>query len=481
MLRVIIFCFTLSGAIKFSFSVGFFSPIINIKNFIRPFEDCLVHLTTFKVFARKSNFARDEKDLEEQPPLFEIEPVKSVPIVLSSYRAVFTSNNSKPEGYNPLLLLPNNKISNRPAFFFNPTLTKGRTCYLELYSLSFRISFDKFRLFTTFPNGHHDQIIPWVYSRNGTVVSYLKGLQEEESKLFLPKHNIFHGIILSPTTGAMGHTFEFAENLKISNYGLVANIPITLYHILDNFKPSKTSYIISKRSDLMPFDLEYDSIKSIQMLLAKISIIYEENLSKSRKYVFTIHAQVTRDKLREVEINMTTILQQPKFIKFERWMLSDVILLHAVFPNSSYDRSYRQEGTLAWVTFQSTNTMYVSVEQVGLQFITCDFLLGSLSIIGYFSAFQIPVWGFLGVFIIASVLALKTFDCLLISCSKKCHDVLLAPISILLEQGVQITNQKGYRPVIIVWIGMGVILSNAYKGQNITLDRPTPSSSHQIL
>jgi len=337
MLRIIIFICTFFCAIKVSFSSGISSPIINIKSLVRPFEDCLVHLTTFKVFANGTSYSSPENELREQAPLFEIEPVKSIPIVLSSYKAVLPNNTSTLKGYNRLLLLPNNELSEKSAFFFNPALTKGRECYLELYSLSFWVTFNETRLFSTLLNGHYDPMIPWVNNKNRTVLDYYKGLQEEQSELSLVKHNLFHGIIAAPETGPMEYTFRFAFDLRISTSLSFANIPIYLYYMVDKFKPTKSYYIIPKGPGMTPFKFKYDCIQSFQMLLPGITHIYRENSAKSRAYIFTMHAQVTRGKIREIQTNMTAILQRPQFINFKRWMLSDAILLQIVFPNSSYE------------------------------------------------------------------------------------------------------------------------------------------------
>jgi len=130
------------------------------------------------------------------------------------------------------------------------------------------------------------------------------------------------------------------------------------------------------------------------------------------------------------------------------------------------------------ISYSSTFPIHIisSVDQVGLQFIPCDVLhKGSLSIIGYVSAFELPVWACLIFIIVISVVALKTVESFIYSDGKKSYNTLFAPISFLLEQGVQLAYHVFTRLVVVVWIGMGVVLSNAYKGQNITdLTAPLP-------
>jgi len=124
--------------VKVCISARMSYPTTNINSLIRPFEDCLVHLTTFRVFeqrANKSNGGNELKELNEHMSHFEIPPINSLPIVISSYKAIFPTVPSE-EDFD-LKILPNNEISERSAFLFNPSVTKGRECYIDLYSLSF--------------------------------------------------------------------------------------------------------------------------------------------------------------------------------------------------------------------------------------------------------------------------------------------------------------------------------------------------------
>jgi len=165
-------------------------------------------------------------------------------------------------------------------------------------------------------------------------------------------------------------------------------------------------------------------------------------------------------------------------------MLSDAILLHTAFPNASINFSSIfndpasnknwEELRLFSVKFDVANAIYVGVEQVGLQFITCDMLRrGSLSVIHYFSAFDIPTWMFLITFIVASELAFKLIE-KIIQDKRKCKKS-VATVSFLLEQGMDLPETVCYNIIILGWVTMGIIFSNAYKVQNITdLSAPLP-------
>jgi len=120
----------------------------------------------------------------------------------------------------------------------------------------------------------------------------------------------------------------------------------------------------------------------------------------------------------------------------------------------------------------------MGIEQVGLQFITCDVLkIWSLSLEGYLSAFDEKIWTTLILLIFLSASGLKISE----MCENTTHlkhniSKIFAPVTFLFEQSTNVPKKISCRLIIITWLFIGVVLSNSYKGQNITdLSSPLPS------
>ncbi|CAL8134125.1 unnamed protein product [Orchesella dallaii] len=162
------------------------------------------------------------------------------------------------------------------------------------------------------------------------------------------------------------------------------------------------------------------------------------------------------------------------FRYFQPWMFSDLMLLHMVFPNSTmgYDANttsaIRRAGD---IQFEDTANPYTAFEETGFKFITCRLGLitcggvvrGTVSLIGYVSAFDNWIWAWFAIFVIAASTAVvlsSGFLTVELTMFERIStlDCIFMPLDTALEQG-----------------SVGVVLSKAYKGQNVMdLSSPIP-------
>jgi len=457
-------CFILTAI----FSLNATENLLNLSfhQILTPFQNCTVHLTRFL----------PSKNLTSLP--IEYNPTTFFPVVWSSYELV----THEQYGFEYIRPLPNGNNSERAAFHFNPTLTKvtREDCFVDVNIIDFKVSTAKGSLYdmeTEVVKGHYDMLIPWVKNRLGEIVDYYDGLQEEQSELSMPKYGVLHIIVAAQKTGSLVEISEFFRYVALvplySADGYSEHLKI-FYLVGENLKTyTKLCCLQRQCSELYSLEIkqEIDQKAVFQKLNTDLQVIMEQIPSG-----FEVeHPQLTGDTLRKTQKNMTAILKNPRLIEFKKWMLSDLIILRVAFPNTSLEREAEADFIrLANVKFHTSNTLYMGVGQVGIQFITCDMLRrGSLSLIGYFSAFETRVWlALLGV-VFVSLALLKVFDNVLEGEDIKVN--VFDPVSYLLEQGTAMPQKPAKQIAAVAWITMGVVLSNSYKGQNITdLSAPLP-------
>jgi len=167
------------------------------------------------------------------------------------------------------------------------------------------------------------------------------------------------------------------------------------------------------------------------------------------------------------------------FRDMKDWMPSDLILVDMVFPNCSLVVTLEPNDTLGVrragkVMFEEISASYMFFEESGFEFITCGGgERGLVSLIGYVSAFDNWIWEWVIATAIFSIVSLILF-----SKSVKFNTIFM-PLDTVLEQGnsvySSVANGTGIRHIAGVWVLVGIVVSNAYKGQNITdLSSPIP-------
>jgi len=165
---------------------------INIAKILKPFQNCVINLTTFQPL---ENLSVGSNQLT-----FELENLTFPPVIVSSYKMV--------PGWEPDRVenIPHGNTSeSRPAFHFLVPLGKILQCYVELYTVDFKVvSVTGVPYRTDLPLAHHDLVTPWVQSRYGQVTSYPSGLVEEQHyQLLLPKYNFLQIIIVTKLLGSL--------------------------------------------------------------------------------------------------------------------------------------------------------------------------------------------------------------------------------------------------------------------------------------
>lgn len=156
------------------------------------------------------------------------------------------------------------------------------------------------------------------------------------------------------------------------------------------------------------------------------------------------------------------------------------IQFNLLFPNSTIfpkEGDYEDDFTSPFFQIIQMNTaFYFQNSKATYQyFVTCyeDKKIGALSLKGYVSAYDYPTWISIGLFsIVTSLVFLRTSR----------QGSLLLFLFILVEQGCVDSVSKRFRLIMGIWVIMGVILSNAYKGDNITeLTAPLPQFRWELL
>ncbi|CAL8112179.1 unnamed protein product [Orchesella dallaii] len=171
------------------------------------------------------------------------------------------------------------------------------------------------------------------------------------------------------------------------------------------------------------------------------------------------------------------------FRHFKGWMLSDFLMFKLIFPNCTMaPNSNPNDRRIAGkIIFEEVWGTHMNFEEEALEFITCGGgESGYISLIGYISAFDKWIWIWLAISGFASAIFLrKIFKQKLRHSRKFVVDAIFMPLETFLEQGNgvhDIANRvSGVWLISTGWILAGIVLSNAYKGENITdLSAPIP-------
>jgi len=303
---------------------------VNLDHILTPFEKCIVHLTTFKTSLH--SVPNGPKNTGE----VELDPITIVPVVLSFYKTILNLETVYTVPFLNLQGLPNAINSSRPAFHFIPMLRKTLECYVKMYTLSFWAQeLNDVAFFITLPTGHHDLLIPWVWSRSREKVDYYNGIDEENSDLSMPNYNVFQIVIAELIrTVPMKNIFDFSEKLALMGLSPASNLqPLTLLYLIQ--KKPKPYYLLKNWKHVVLFEIDMPTIPTHQMLLIQLYKVYMKNLPMKRQCLDIHHPGLTNSRQNFITQNMKEILHNPKFVDFKKWMLTDVILMHNAFPNAS--------------------------------------------------------------------------------------------------------------------------------------------------
>ncbi|CAL8105935.1 unnamed protein product [Orchesella dallaii] len=172
-----------------------------------------------------------------------------------------------------------------------------------------------------------------------------------------------------------------------------------------------------------------------------------------------------------IAFNMTIVTKgysiRTSFRYFQTWMSSDLMLFHIIFPNSTM--AYAANTTSVTrrggeIKFEDTANPYMAFEETGFKFITCGGgVRGTVSLIGYVSAFDNWIWAWFAIFVIAASTAVvlsSGFLTVELTMFERIStlDCIFMPLDTVLEQGSSL-HESGNVVYCIsaAWVLVGVV------------------------
>ncbi|OXA42436.1 Mariner Mos1 transposase [Folsomia candida] len=185
----------------------------------------------------------------------------------------------------------------------------------------------------------------------------------------------------------------------------------------------------------------------------------------------------------------------PNFLTISTHSNIDIATFSAIYPNNSYifevttfmtSKNLKEPRRTTIQINTATHIPIVRMAAESPRFLTCDGLLNEAgsgrSFYHFVSAYQFWPWFSLVILILVTASILR----IIFKLTKiNCNEILLF-LALLVEQGIDITpsKRKTWSSIFIFvpWLLMGIVISNAYKGQNVTdLTSPlTPSMVSQF-
>lgn len=152
---------------------------------------------------------------------------------------------------------------------------------------------------------------------------------------------------------------------------------------------------------------------------------------------------------------------------FQRTWLRQPIFPFVIFPNISL--TTKSSKITATISMGRVGVLLqeVKLETKGFRFVTCAniYEYGKFSLYPFHSQFEPGLWLVLAMFAVTTGIVLKLFQNVL---THGKTTTFVFPVASLLEQGIQLPRGKASM-ISVTWIIMAVILSNGYKGDNITM------------
>ncbi|CAL8119565.1 unnamed protein product [Orchesella dallaii] len=427
---------------------------INLDTLLKPFSECLVHISTYTVIPPDlSNASLKSTKRKSKIGEFLHKPLTlELPTILSRYKLVERINKAHEKTEFTLVL---NNSQSRPAFLFTAR-PYHLPCSIQIYMVK-RVENSRHIILPFGPPGHEDVIFPQVPNDKGALVAY----QNVSSSTFtITKYNAFQVLITRDLNRILNSWNEYVDTLAYNTITtrftkMLVYYPqdaefIEYYGILFTY-PDYVMYYPTETYFAMLFPEQSQSYKDIQM---ELDGIMTELAKSKRQFVWTV--STSREDLHttyNILYNMTDPARSDlhgkplSFRMFLKWMISEFFVFNRA-------------------------AIFMNEKQVGLQFITCGGRkMGFLSLYGYASAFDDAFWKCLSIFILCfGILLACTAN---INTSRSLGNILLdavsGPYAVLLEQGIRIQKYRSITHCTwFTFILMGVVVSNCYKGNNIT-------------
>ncbi|CAL8133881.1 unnamed protein product [Orchesella dallaii] len=422
---------------------------INLDTLLKPFSECLVHILTYTVIPPDlSNTSLKSTTRKLKTGEFLHKPLRlELPTIISRYKLVERINKAHEKTEFTLVL---NNSQSRPAFLFSAR-PYNLPCSIQIYMVK-RVENNRHIILPFGPPGHEYVFFPQVPNDNGALVAY----QNISSSTFtITKYNAFQVLITRDLNRILNSWNEYVDTLAYNTITtrftkMLVYYPqdaefIEYYGMLFTY-PDYVMYYPTETYFAMLFPEQSQSYKDIQMELDGIMI----ELAKSkRQFVWTV--STSREDLHttyNILYNMTDPARSDlhgkpfSFRMFLKWMISEFFVFNVAFPNSrltSFSPLFAngQNAVAGNMYFDKRAAIFMNEKQVGLQLITC----GACT---------------------AKINTSRSLGNILL-------DAVSDPYAVLLEQEIGI--QKYRSSTHYTWftfILMGVVVSNCYKGNNIT-------------
>lgn len=372
------------------------------------------------------------------------------------------------------------------AFNFQARHPASLGCSLELYLFTTSVDFELLlngAFHTMYLHHHLDSIFPRLFDNDYGFISYsdwnhgytnMPMLQRAR----IPKFNRFQ-IIASKNLDLPKAKVLF--DFIIPETDLVSNIPYRMVYDLRKgfifFQSILTTDLEGKQLN------EKNHIDSVTKLVLLLDCKKPTCFPAKQKFVTVSHSSYSEDEMKDACIAHLT--NQEYFRKFHKSNWADLVLLQIAFYNFSIKgedetskalrSQYSDKSRVAWVTINGQDGIHMVLDFVTLKFITCGGEeAGHFSLFGYISAFDNYCWLLIATVSFASLWVFH-----------KCRHGTLSqnvfvPLRVLLEQGLHHQcSQNSCKYINLVWLVVGVVVSNAYKGENIT-DLSSPIHSKPV-
>lgn len=459
----------------------------NFPKILRPFAHCIVHITTYSLQdSHLSGFLHSVQFLNS---FSTFAATTRIPLIVSHYSI-------KPD-YSLRYPYPNRT---RSAFPFAPGQRRTPNCSVELYHFPHPTNIfhgvlhslpgsAKFRWLVPWASGHHDALAPPVFNNQGVTFGYFEysRARSNSGSEFVPKYpksNVFRLLLVNQKQYLETKWNRYVIFETLSKIQGASNAAYLFVIVLPGSnKQTKDycwhyTYMDQHTNNCLLLRICNRSLLTVHSLMATLikKLTEKMNSSPSPRIIQVEDRSKPGIRFGKSVRKMLKLGVPSRFIHFEGWMPVDVLLLSLAFRNFTFKTFetmlFKGEPDFH-VFFQVPHNLFMYLEDDGLQFISCAGVQpGSLSLIGYFSAFQPTVWTCLASAILGTVIILlfitEKISLLTIVSS------LLYPVTVLLEQGANVSiTASSARKVHVsflsaCWIVIGIVISNAYKGQNIT-------------
>lgn len=168
------------------------------------------------------------------------------------------------------------------------------------------------------------------------------------------------------------------------------------------------------------------------------------------------------------------------FLNFQPWMNVDIAILYEMYSvnrrNKSISTKCYNSYAKTQVYFQNEYAHLLGIDEETIQFLTCGGIsIGSLSLDGYISAFDKWTWItfiFLNILTASFFVAIRSLFCAILKNKGSISSEMVFPFIVFLDQDSKTAgNKRGQNYMYFVsaaWLLALIVLSNAYKGENIT-------------